>query len=45
LHIQLKSLLVEIVSSVVNGDADGLGEGGSDVSLGEFLVAETLSVS
>lgn len=45
LHIQLKSLLGEVVSSVVNRDADGLGESGGNLGLGELLVGETLSIS
>lgn len=45
LHIQLKSLLGEIVSSVVNSDADGSGESGGDLSLSEFLMSETSSIS
>jgi hypothetical protein len=45
LHIQLKSLLVHIVSSVIDSDANGLGEGGRDVGLGEFLKGEALSIS
>lgn len=45
LHIQLKSLLGQIVSSVVNSDADGSGESGGDLGLGEFLESETSSIS
>lgn len=45
LHVQLKSLLISVVSSMVNSDADGSGEGRADLGLGELLERETSSVS
>ena len=45
LNIQLKSLLGEIVSSVVNSNTDGLGELGADLGLLEFLETEASSIS
>jgi hypothetical protein len=45
LHVQLKSLLIGVVSSMVNSDADGSGEGRADLGLGELLEGEASAVS
>lgn len=45
LHIQLETFLRGVLSSVVNSNADGSGEQGADLGLGELLKGETLSVS
>lgn len=45
LHIQAKSLLTGVESSVVNSDTDGLSELRADLGLGKFLMGETSSIS
>ena len=45
LHIQLKSLLGSVVSSVVNSDANGSSESRADLGLGEFLKSKASAVS
>ncbi len=45
LHIQLKGLLRQIVSSVIDGDADGSSESWADLSLTELLKTEASAVS
>ncbi len=45
LHIQLKSFLGRVVSSVVDSDANGSSESRADLGLGEFLKSEASAVS
>ena len=45
LHVQLKGLLICVVSSMVNSDANGSGKSRADVGLRELLKREASTVS
>ena len=45
LHVQLKGLLIGIMSSMVNSNADSSGKSGADLCLGELLKGEASAVS
>ncbi len=45
LHVQLETFLRDVLSSVVNSNADGLSESGADLGSSQLLESEASSVS